>query len=214
MSSFAKCLKVLRMQLLNLSVPSQSRTLPSQSKHVPGWKTHVKPFRDKAFFWHQVWTSAGRPINTTLHTIMKRTRNVYHFQYRKCRKAEELIKKNKLLDACINGNGDIFLEIKKLRKSKPVVATSMDGVTDNIPDHFRGIFKELYNSANDNEELFEVLNEVEDRINEASLDDVQPVTPAIIKQASKKLKDSKSDPQLNFSSDCIRNGTQELFEKL
>ena len=198
----------------SLPIPSPPKTLHSKSKHVPGWKTLVKPFRDSAFFWHQVWTSAGRPINTTLHKIMKRTRNVYHFQYRKCRKAEELIKKNKLLDACINGNGDIFLEIKKLRKAKPVAATSMDGVTDNIPDHFRGIFKELYNSANDKEELVGVLTEVEDRINESSLDDVQLVTPEIVKQASKKLQDSKSDPQLNFSSDCIRNGTNELFEKL
>ena len=197
-----------------LPTPSEPRTLPSRTKVVPGWKTFVKPFRDNAFFWHQVWSSAGRPLNIELHKIMKKTRNVFHFQFRKCKKAEDLITKNTLLDACINGNGDIFLEIKKLRKAKPVVATSVDGVTEDIPGHFRGIFKEIYNSANDEEELLDVLNEVESKINESSLDDVQLVTPDIVRQASKNLNDSKSDPQLNFSSDCIKNGTTELFEKL
>ena len=84
---------------------------------------------------------------------LKRTRNVFHFQYRKCKRAEELITKNKLLDACINGNGNIFDELKKLRKAKPVVATSMDGVAEDIPGHFRRIFKDIYNSADDSEDL-------------------------------------------------------------
>ena len=197
-----------------LPTPQQPKSLSSQAKLVPGWKAFVKPFRDKAFFWHQVWTSAGKPLNTTLHKIMKKTRNVFHFQYRKCKKAEEMITKNKLLDACINGNGDIFKELKNLRKAKPAVATSMDGVTDNIPGHFRGIFKDIYNSADDKENLIDVLGDVQMKINESSLVDVELVTPEVVKQASKHLNDSKSDPQLNFSSDCIKNGTPALFEKL
>ena len=174
-----------------LPVPRSPRTLPSQAKLVPGWKEIVKPFRDKAFFWHQVWLSAGRPINTELHRIIKKTKNLYNFQYRKCKKAENLITKNKLLDACINGNGDIFSEIKKLRKSKPVVATSMDGNKDDIPGHFREIFSEIYNSANDKEDLIQVLNDVESKISVTSLDDVDLVTADIVKQASKNLNESK-----------------------
>ena len=151
-----------------LPIPKTPHTQSPQAKVVPGWKQFVKPFRDKAHFWHQVWDSAGRPLNTELHRIMKKTRNLFHFQYRKCKKAENMIKKNKLLDACINGNGDIFVEIKKMRKSKPKVATSMDGVNKDIPGHFKSIFKNLYNSANDKYELLDVLKKVED----ASLYDV------------------------------------------
>ena len=33
---------------------------------------------------------------------------VYHYQIRKCRKAVETLKWDKLLYACINGEGDIF----------------------------------------------------------------------------------------------------------
>ena len=197
-----------------LPIPKPKRKLQSQTKSVPGWKDVVKPFREKAYFWHQVWLSADKPLNTELHRIMKKTRNAYHFQYRKCKKAEIIIIKNKLLDACINGNGDIFTEIKKLRKSKPIVATSMDGVKDDIPGHFKNIFKDIYNSANDQAELLEVMKEVEAKINYDSLNDVDLVTPEIVRQASKSLNDSKSDPCLNFSSDCIKNGTKELFENL
>ena len=207
-----ECVEVAAAEAL--PIPKQPRTLPSNDKIVPGWKTFVKPFRDKAYFWHQVWDSAGRPINTELHRIMKKTKNVYHFQYRKCRKSEEIITKNKLLDACINGNGDIFTEIRKLRKAKPVVATGIDGIKDDIPGHFKNIFSDLYNSTDDGAALMEVLDKVEDKIDEASLNDVKLVTPDIVRQAAKNLNDSKSDPQLKFSSDCIKNGTAELYEKL
>ena len=80
-----------------------------------------------------------------------------------------MIIKSKLLDACINSNGDIFVEIKKLRNSKPTIATSMDGVKEDIPGHFKDIFK-------DQEDLNGVMVEVESKINEASLVVVDLVT--------------------------------------
>ena len=124
---------------LPVSNPHSERS--RSKKIVPGLSEFVKPFRDKAFFWSQVWKSAGRPLNCQLHSIMKRSRNLYHFHVRKNKKSEDIIKKNKLLDACINGNGDVFAEIKKIRQHSPAVATTMDGVKDDIPNHFKGIFE-------------------------------------------------------------------------
>ena len=104
----------------------------AKKRVIPGWVDQVQPFKEKAHFWHQVWLSAGRPLNCQLHLVMKHSRNVYHYQIRKCKKAENLIRKTKLLDACLNGNGDIFTEIKKMRKSQPVVASSIDGKADKL----------------------------------------------------------------------------------
>ena len=59
-----------------------------------------------------------------------------------------------------------------------------------------------------------MFDEVESKINDASLADVDRVTPEIVEQATKNLNESKSDPQLNFSSDCIKHGPKELFTKL
>ena len=55
---------------------------------------------------------------------------------RKCKRAKEEISKNKLLNACVNGDGDLFNEVKRMRKHKPKVASSMDGNTEDIPSHF------------------------------------------------------------------------------
>ena len=180
---------------------------------IPGWSESVKHFKDEAYFWHKVWQSAGRPINTELHRIMKRCRNVYHYQIRKCKKAENSIRRNKLLDACLNGNGDVFKEIKMLRKSKPVVATSMDGHNEGIENHFKDIYANLYNSVDDKQNIVDLLNTVNDEINYTHAYDVNKVTPEIVKEATKHLKDGKSDPTHLFSSDCVKNAP-DLFFKL
>lgn len=41
---------------------------------------------------------------------------------------EDEIKRTKLLNSCLNGDGNIFDEIKKMHKSKPVVANSINGM--------------------------------------------------------------------------------------
>ena len=106
------------------------------------------------------------------------------------------IAKNKLLDACLNGNGDVFKEIKKLRATKPTVATIMDGVKDDISNHFKNIYSALYNSVNDAHEIVEIAAETESRINFLSLLDVEKVTPKVVKEAASNLRDSKSDPTI------------------
>ena len=74
----------------------------------------VKPHRETAHFWNSVWQSAGRPINTELHKIMKRTKNLYHYHVRKCKRSEDKIKATKLLNSCLNGENDLFTEIKSI----------------------------------------------------------------------------------------------------
>ena len=182
---------------------------------VPGWKEMVKPYRENAKFWHQVWVSCGKPINSAVHIVMKRTRNFYHYQFRKCQKAEENIKKNKLIEACLSNRGeDLFKEIKSLRSTKQLVANSIDGVKDNIPNHFMKIYSKLYNSVDDAENMAKVSSEVETKVDGLSLNEVEKVTPEIIKAATAKLKPGKSDSVYNFSSDCIKVDSELLAEYL
>ena len=145
---------------------------------------------------------------------MKRSRNRYHYEYKKCRKSEEKIKKSKLLEACIGGDGDLFSELKKLRQTRSVVATSMDGVRDNIEEHFKAKYKQLYNSADDGAELMRVQRETEALVTVSSLEDVLKVTPKIVKEAAHKLKPGKGDPVFSFSTDCFKNAPNSLFDKL
>ena len=158
---------------------------------MPGFNDRVKPFKDTAYFWHQVWKSANCPLNTHLHNIMKKTRNRYHMEFKKCKKSELTIKKSKLLDACLNGDGDLFQEIKAMRRSKPKVADSIDGVSENIPDHFGTIYKDLYNSVKDGDEVKLISEEIESKLNNKSLEDIDKITSEETMKAASKLKPEK-----------------------
>ena len=144
---------------------SAKQNLRKQKSPKPGWLRLVHPYRETAQFWYQVWDSAGRPLNNQLHLIMKRTRNIFHYQVRKLRKASDAITKNMLLDACLNSDSNLFSEIKKLRKSDPCVANTMDGVTVRVDEHFKNIYSNLYNSVDDKEDLENLAEDVDKKVN-------------------------------------------------
>ena len=86
---------------------------------------------------------------------MRMTRNRYHYEFKKCRKSEEKIKRNKLLNACVNEGADIFTEIKAMRKSNQLTASSMDG-SDDVGEVIKNKYEKLYNSTSDRDQLVEV----------------------------------------------------------
>ena len=55
-----------------LSFP-KAGSMAKSKKVTPGYNTHMKPFKETAYFWNAVWRSAGRALNTHLHTIMKKS---------------------------------------------------------------------------------------------------------------------------------------------
>ena len=110
--------------------------------------------------------------------------------------------------------GNLFKEIKTLRKTTPVVATSIDGVQENVPEHFKDIYSTLYNSVDDVENMTKVTNDVEEKISSINLKEVMKVTPKVIKSAVSKLKPGKSDPVYTFSSDCIKVESPTLWNLL
>ena len=154
------------------------------------------------------------PLNCPLHNIMRRTKNIYHYQIRKVRKSNDLIKKHKLIDACLNGNGQLFKEIKKIRKHEANIALSIDGVNEDISDHFKGIYEQLYNSVDDVAKTTELKNLFNEKIDDGQLNEVNKVTPSLVKAAAENLSINKTDPVFSYSSDCLKNGTDQLYELL
>ena len=170
------------------------QTSGRNKKSIPGWNDEVKPVHEEAMFWHSLWVSAGKPINNTLHNIMKKTRNVYHYQIRKCRKAVEALKRDKLLNACINGEGDIFHELKKLRMVSRTVSKTMDGAEEDVSEHFANIYERIYNSVDDKEEMSGMYSRVNKSIDTTSLSDVDLVTNDTVREAPMNLTSNRNDP--------------------
>ena len=184
-------------------------------KKTPGWKEIVEPYQDRAHFWHSVWCSAGRPINTELHRIMKRTRNTFHFQVRKCRRVEDFIRNRKLVENCLENDTDLFSEIRKLRSNDNHEDVTIDGaVGKDIPNKFAEIYDELFNREDDDENIEHLSNEINSNINEGSLTEVHKINSEVIKEAIEKIKPNKSDPIFDFTSDFLKNAPEILYEQL
>ena len=212
--------------VLNAICESAAEALPKKTsrgdksdrvkKLIPGWHEQVRPYRDKARFWYAVWASAGKPLNCQLHFIMRRTKNIYHYQLKKCKKAELEIKKQKLLSAMLapDSDTDIFKEIRKMRRTAPATANKIDDKTENIQEHFASIYSGLYNSVDDYDDLMKVTKEIESKISESSCQEVEKVTAELVKEAVKHIKPNKSDPVCSFTSDVIKNAPDILYVHL
>ena len=55
---------------------------------------------------------------------------------------------------------------------------------------------------------------LDDNINSLNIDDVQRITPSLVEEAIGRLKNNKSDPLFNFSSECLKNAQVVLCEQL
>ena len=195
------------------TVASTKRQNKRKAKIVPGWTDMVKPFSENAKFWHAIWISAGRPLNTELHRIMKRTRNAYHYAIRKCKKAAENIIRTKLLENCVTGGNDVFNELRKLRHVQTEPPSVIDG--NNKPaERFANVYEKLYNSTDDQEEIQTITDEVESYIDTNSLADVDKVTETLIADVIRELKPNKNDPVFTFNSNCIKHAPSSLHMHL
>ena len=151
-----------------------------------GWNEDIKPYGKDALFWQSFWLSAGRPLNTQLHRVMKRTGNVYYLHIRKNKRMLRKIKEKKLLEACLKNQNGIFTEIKAMRSNAPSFANTIDDNSENIPQYFANKYEKLYNSVNDEDDLRKIKKVIHQRIGYSDIMEVLKITPRIVKEASNK----------------------------
>ena len=164
---------------------------------------------------HSVWRSAGRPQNTELHRIMKHTRNVFHYQVRKCRRVEDTLRNKKLIENCLENDLDLFSEIKKLRSSNNKEDVTIDGaVGKDIPNKFAGIYGDLFNREEDEKNIEHLEAKINRNINVDSMKEIDKINSVVIKEALDRIKPNKSDPIFDFTSDFLKNGPDILHEQL
>ena len=76
-----------------------------------------------------------------------------------------------------------------MRKHKTQIATSIDGVEENTPSHFKEIYEDLYNPVDDNDEMLKLKSEIDNSISYTHLTEVYKVTPKVLKEVASKLCD-------------------------
>ena len=101
-----------------------------------------------------------------------------------------------------------------MRKRPGSVVNAIDGLSSGIPDHFASIYSKLYNSVDEKEKLCDLLDVINRSISDQNIAEIREVTPEIVEKATRRLKTKKSDPLLQFNSDCLINAPKVLFDQL
>ena len=190
---------------------------------IPGWNKQVKPFHNESKFWYSLWLSAGKPIYShipgveqDLFKYMKLSRNQYHFAVRRAQNSVIQTENEKLVSKL--GSTDLFDEIKKLCKDrKSEVAATVDEAhgAENISNHFKNIYEELYNEQSDIDQ--DVIDKVYNDVTANKADAVETINlfdENLIKAAVKKLKTDKVDVSGQFTSDCLKSAPDIFFSQL
>ena len=101
------------MEVLGAVEQSAEESLPStgggnskgchKKGGVAGWNEYVKPYHQESKFWHNLWDSAGRPINGDLFNMMRQAKYQFKYAYRRVQRASNKLQNDKLLSKNTGG---------------------------------------------------------------------------------------------------------------
>ena len=146
---------------------------------------------------------------------MKKSRKVYHLHIRRNKRLINSFKRDKLLTACLENDANIFEEIRKQRKCKDSISSTIDGHSSkDIPDYLANKYKSLYNGINDEDELDKLRCKLDKLVQNDCFNPSLAFSGNVLQNAAFKLKSGKTDPVLRITSDCLLNGPYLLFDLL
>ena len=110
------------------------------------------------------------------------------------------------MENCLDTDTDLFAEIKRQRSNDNEDVVTIDGASgSDIPNKFANVYKELFNRCKDEEKVEAIKKDIESKINQDDLSEINKINSATIKEALEKIKSNKSDPLYEFSSDFLKN---------
>ena len=193
-------------------IPTKSANSYIQHHQLPEWKRVVAPIKEDLNFWHQVWTSAGKPINCQLHNIYRNLRHQYHYAIRRVKQHKQDLKNDNFLMAATSGKvNDILKTLKIQRKGKSGICNKIDGFEgqQKICDHFHSLYEKIYNHHT-YENINRVSADIDNKVSPRDLFYINKITPNLISKIIQKLNVNKSDESFSFTSNAIKY-TAELI---
>ena len=208
---------------LNASESAIPKTGRAKTKTIiPGWSEFVKGKREDAYFWYNLWRDNGSPRHGELANVMKHTKRIYHYAIRYCKRHEDQIKSTRMAEALSsNSTRRFWNEVKKVNSSKNKVSAIVDGET--VPTAIAGIFQSKFQSLYTSvgyckTQMDDIKSQVDGRLANG-IKDILDINQEVVNfqdiiKAIGLLKKGKSDGLQSLSTDCLLNGTYELYHML
>ena len=194
-------------------------TAKSGCKAIPGWTEEVEPFRMESMYWQRVWLAEGRPSHGWLHATMVKKRTQYHYAVRRLKRKADLIRAGKLFVASMESDLHLLKEMKAIKGGNLCQTELPDTVggangQEEVVEKFKEVYSLLYNSAESESEICDLMAKVTYLIQADSLGEIKRVTAERVKEAVGLLKPRKGDVSGGFTSDALINAPDILFEQL
>ena len=203
----------------NATIPNK---IYREKRGIHGWNEFVKPFKDKSLFWHDIWKSADSPTSGPLADLRKFTRSKYHWAVKKAKRdTDQLILNETAQQLASKSFREFWKTIKRLKGTNKISSNVVDGICNEqeIADNFKIIYKDLFNSVNDddfNATTDEVKVLVTDKCNNDKCTSSQchEITKELLRKAIYNLKNGKDDETYYLSSDHFIHASEIAIEKL
>ena len=186
----------------------------SKCKPVPGWTDYVQDSHAAAREAFLVWRNAGKPRQGQLFDIMKRTKSLFKYALRQCKRSEAKIRADTLAKNMGQKNYCAFWKnIKMMDNSKlasPTVigeATGDHGITNMWADHYKSIFSCLEYDT-------ESVQSIHDQLMDSTKYQDLFVEPLEICDAIRNLSGGKSPGLDRISPEHIKYSSDYLLKPL
>lgn len=179
---------------------------PKKSNAVPGWNIYVKESHALAREAFITWKEAGKPRTGMLAETMRRTRLHFKYSLRFCRRKKNLHTSNAIAEKLLSKNsGDFWKEIKRVKKQKPISATTINGETDeqNITDIWRNHYSAIFSSVPSATNNLPYLEDIK-------IEDYEPFAFNDVHNAIESLNTGKACDHMGISVEHIKNANDKV----
>ena len=111
---------------------------------------------------------------------------------------------------------DNLKEVKNLRGNSVKSASNIDGRANplDISNHFKNLYKEIFNTHSDTDEVKTILDEINESMKPSDISVVDKINPDLVKRVIKNLLSDKNDPLYQFKSNAFKIGDDSLCAPL
>ena len=186
-------------------------------KKLPYWGSKVKPFKDDAIFWRNIWLQCNKPTSGIIYDLMKRTKQQYHYAVRRLKRRSDDLIKSRMAEAIVNNKSrDFWSEVKKINSTGTNISSNIGDYTNayDIAALFANKYDVLYNSVpSDAENMNNITAQIKQRLTDNHLTEIT-FTEADVCKAVRSIKKDKADDSGKLFSNHIIYGSRKLYDAI
>ena len=122
----------------------------SLSRGIPGLSQLIRPYKEKALFWHGLWIMNGRPQHGVVADMRRHTQALYHKAIKRVKAMESSLRYSNMANKFECGEmKEFWSDVMKMRGKGSDIPSNVGGAVGDVEgaELFRAKYSTLYNSV-------------------------------------------------------------------